>query len=72
MYTCSLFHFLTPAIPYAPISPLKDPPSWETDIFVSKDESSHAPDKAVDKAEKLCFMSKPSINHPKVIFNIGL
>ena len=35
--------FLTPAIPYIPTVPLKDPPSLDTDIFKPKDdESFHA------------------------------
>ena len=41
---------LTPAILYAPTPSLEDPASWDTDIFVRKDESSYAPDKELDKA----------------------
>ena len=52
---------------------MEDPPFWDTDIFMPKDESSHAPDNVIDEAEKeiegfrrLCFIRKPLMNLLKV------
>ena len=67
-------NFLTSVIPYAPTVPLEHPPFLDTDIFKRKDESSHASVNEIDEAEKeieeferVCNMSKPSMNRPKVI-----
>ena len=66
-------YFSTPAIPFAPTLSKKDPPSWDTDIFMPKNESSRAPDNEIDDAEKeikdfkkFSVMSKQMLNCPKV------
>ena len=49
---------------YTPTLSLEDPPTWDTNIFMPKDESSYAPDNGIDEAEKIeefkrfCFTDK--------------
>ena len=38
---------------YAPTLSLEDPPTWDTNIFMPKDKSSHAPDNGIDEAERI-------------------